>query len=179
MKQNILTSTLLVMGLLVGCTQAGSTEDKLLGSWNFSVFMSPSKVAEMSKDPLPPGATMEITMEGSTTILHGHRYNAEGQATLRLAMQGKELPLKFLIRESGRWEMHDDVFVQITEDGVVTPLDDMTRSIVADSPEMTALFEPVKGASASSRILNISHNEMNVVTLEEPKGLRVKYIRTS
>ena len=179
MKQNLLMPILLVMGLLVGCTQSGNTEDKLLGSWSFSLFVSPSEFVDMSKDPLPPGATMAMTMEGTTTILHGHRYNSEGRATLRLEMQGKEIPLKFLIRESGRWEMHDDVFVQITEDGVVTPLDDMTRSIVADSPEMTALFAPVKGASASSRILNISDNEMNIVTLEEPAGLRVKYVRTS
>lgn len=153
--------------LLTGC-DSSSEEDKLIGTWESSVFITSADAAKMSEDPLPEGASMEITISSSETFHIGGKYNGHGKFTIRAKQGSNEMPFNFMVKDAGTWKIHDGVLVQTSSDSLVTPLDEFTKKMVTQSPEIGAAFTPVSGESVSLKLNNMSDTTIEVEMMETP-----------
>ena len=160
-------SILIIALMLVGWTWK-STDELLLGTWKFTFYVPAEEAAKMSEEPLPEGLRMELSGSGRMTFHRGGKANSEGEFTLRLIAQGQELPLRFLIRDAGEWKVHGDTLVETSADSAVVPLDDLTKSVVRQSPEFQAMMTPVKGESSSTKIIHITEDMAEMELLDPP-----------
>ncbi len=158
--------TLSLAVLLSACQP--STQEQLLGEWESSMFVDADKFAELSDDPVPAGMRFELTYSGDSVFHHGNKYTENGELVMRINANGQEIALRFALRDAGTWEIHDKVMVQTTTDAKITPLDDTSRAMLAQSPEFAAAFTPVKGESYSSDILRIDEDFVDLKMKEEP-----------
>lgn len=155
--------------LLTGCGQS-SVENEILGTWDVSVFWSNEDFVKFSKEPMPDGVEMEMTAKGTVVYHRGGKYNAEGKMTIRLRTPEGEISFRFYTKEAGEWELHASgkQIVETTVDSTFTPLDELSKSFLEESPEMAASMKPVKGESTTSKILSISDSVMQIQLQEEP-----------
>jgi hypothetical protein len=137
-------------------TKKKNTAELLLGTWEYSLFLNNEQSRKTFEIEDDPSIEIEATMSGTDTFMRGNRYNSEGTMKAGFKANGMMLALEFHIKESGKWEIHDDYLVMITEDSKVTPLNEMTKAAIASDPQLKAELTPVKGESTSSKILDIS-----------------------
>jgi len=161
----------MIFVLLVGCEQ-GHPEKLLIRTWEASGFIPSHEMARLSKDPLPDGASMEMTYAGIQTYHLGNKYDGEATITLRMRNDDQEIALRFHMKDAGTWKLHGDTLVETSEDSVVTPLDDRTKTLISNMPELKASFTPVKGESTSSIIKHMSASTVEL-ELQNPKGLNI------
>lgn len=149
--------------LLAGCDD-NSSEKKMYGTWEISAFFSNSDVKKLSEEPIPDGVEMEMTLQGTQSYHKGGKYSGEAEFTIRIKTAEGEIPLKFFIKDAGEWSLHASgkELVETSVDGTFTPLDELTKAFLKESPEFAALFEPVKGETTTSRILSISETVMEI-----------------
>lgn len=159
----ILMATLI--SLSVAC--AKSPEKVLIGTWTFSSYISPAEMAKKSDDPIPEGVSVEASVTGTTTYHVGYKYNEEGETTLRIRSGGRELALRFYVREAGVWAIHGDVLVETSGDSTITALDETTKQFLESSPEFKAIISPVKGESTSYQLRDVSTSK---IILEEKES---------
>ena len=148
-----------------------STENMLIGSWESSIYISPGKMAKMSNEPMNKGDSMEMTASCSQTYHVGGKYNGDGEFTIRLRQGEQEIRLSFLVRDAGTWKMHDNILVETTENAVVTPMDEITKRVVKQIPELqtiVTMITPIRGESMSSKIIHISETTAEVKMMEPP-----------
>ncbi len=145
-----------------------STEKMLIGSWDVSVYFSPAEIAQVLGGSLPQNLSIELTGSGSQTYHAGGKCNSDGQFTLRLNLEGQELPLNFLVRHAGTWEIHDNILVETTINSVVIPMDPITMNVVKVSPEYQSMVAPVSGESMSVKIIHISEKIAELKMIEPP-----------
>jgi hypothetical protein len=164
LRKLFITFSLIV--LITGCQP--SMQEQLLGEWESSMFVDAKKFAEFSDDPMPPGMQVELTYSGDFVFHHGNKYNESGEMVMRINNNGQEVALRFAIRDAGTWEVHDSILVQTTTDSKITALDDVSRNMLAQSPEFAEAFKPVKGESYSSEILRSGDDFIDMKMKEEP-----------
>lgn len=152
--------------LITGCQP--SVQEQLLGEWESSMFVNAQKFAELSDDPIPPGMQLELTYSGNFVFHHGYKYTEAGELVMRIYNNGEEVALRFAVRDAGTWEVHDAVLVQTTTDSKITALDDISRNMLAQSPELADAFTPVKGESYSSDIQRIDDDFVDLKMKEAP-----------
>ena len=145
-----------------------SHEKMLIGSWEVSVYFSPAEIAKMLGGSLPQNLSIEVTGSGSHTYHAGGKCDSDGHFTLRLNLEGQELPLNFLVRHAGTWEVHDNILVETTIDSVITPMDPITMNVVKVSPEYQSMVSPVSGESMSVKIIHISEKIAEFKMVEPP-----------
>lgn len=145
-----------------------STEKMLIGSWEVSVYISPAEIAQMLGESLPQNLSIALTGSGSHTYHVGGKCNTDGQVTLRLNLEGQELPLNFLVRHAGTWEIHDNIIVETNINSVVIPNDPITMNVVNVSPEYQSMFTPGSGDSTSMKIIHISEKIAELKMMEPP-----------
>lgn len=167
MKKLALAAITMSFLVILGCNKPSLT-DKLIGSWEVSSYISPAETAKMINEPLPQGLTLEMTLAGSTTYHIGGKYNSDGQITVRLKNSGQEVPLNFLVRDAGTWAIHGDTLVETSTNSVVTPMDQITKNVVKESPELQTMITPVSGESASSKVVHITETMADLKLLEPP-----------
>lgn len=172
MKIHLIFIFLLILGLS-SCNNKKYNE-KILGTWEFSIFIDSDKAKTMFEGDDTDGLELEATFSGTENYLRGGRYNTEGEVTFRVSANGQEIPLKLSVRESGSWEFHDNYLITIADDSKVSTLDETTRNVINNAPEFAAMIEPVKGESSSTEIINISETSMQVKTEDLP-GLLITY----
>lgn len=159
--------------ILFGCS-SNNYDEKILGTWESSVYIDANKARTMFGADAGNGIEMEATFTTTEEYLRGGRYNSEGMVTLRMTSNGQEIPLKMMIKSSGSWEIHENYLVAINEDSKVTSMDETTRSILRNSPELASGFKPVKGESSSIEIVSIKGSTMQV-KMENFPGLLITY----
>jgi len=164
----ILAGTITVMFLLLSGCDRSSTENLLVGSWEASLYISSVDAAKMSEEPMPQGFSVEMTMSGSQTYHVGGKYNGDGKFTIRLKQGEQEIPLRFLVRDAGTWELHEDILVETTGDSIVTPMDEVTRKVVKQSPEFQTMVAPISGESTSLKVVHISETAAEFEMMEPP-----------
>lgn len=180
MKKNasvVLAATLI--SFLASCFLLKKSPEKILiGTWNDSIYVSPAEAAKKAEGPIPEGMSLEISASGSVTYHNGYRYNGDGEVTLRLRKGEEERALRFYMRETGVWKIHNgDVLVETSEDSSVTPLDNLTKEAVENVPELKAMVSPVKGETTSYKIKEIS--DSNILLEEKESGLTIVLKRKS
>ena len=167
MQKNLLIIIVLIQFLLA--CDATSKSEMLIGTWVESLFISAQDAAKLFDDPLPPGVTIELTGNGTTTYHHGNKYNSYGEATIRIKNEeGEEFPLRIKLIDAGTWELHGDVLVETTTDSIVIPIDEFTRSVINEDPEMLDVFSPVKGDTTSAKINYITPSMVDMELLDPP-----------
>ncbi|RZK10137.1 MAG: hypothetical protein EOO46_11680 [Flavobacterium sp.] len=147
----------------------GSSYDKLLvGTWKTTVHIKPEAFATESEEEIPEGMEMEMKGEETSTFHHGNKFNREGEFTvwLRNNKTDEEIPLRFYSKEAGTWKVFDETLVETTEDGILTPLDDLTKNFVAENPDIATGITPIKGETTSSNILSITEAKADMEELE-------------
>ena len=154
---------LLVAALLAGCGQQ-STENKIYGTWEISAFFSNADFGKFSKEPIPEGVEVEMTMKGTQGYHKGGKYSGEAKITLRIRTTDGEIPLRFFVKDAGEWSLHSNgkELVETTTDGTFTPLDELTTNFLKLSPEFSASLKPIKGKTTTTSILSISETIMEV-----------------
>jgi len=159
----------LVISSLVNCGQ-NSAENKMYGTWEMFAFISSEDFRKFSEEPFPDGMEMEMTMKGMQSYHKDGKYSGEGEITLRIITPKGEIPLRVSVQDAGEWSLDAKgvELVETTTDGTFTPLDDLTGEFLKKSPEVAALFKPVKGETIISRVLSISESTMEI-ELDEPK----------
>jgi len=164
MKSRIFIFLALITALSA-CSETSKT-NMLIGTWSTSLYVSSEEAAKMSEEAFPPGMSMELTMNGTGTYHQGGKSNAVAEYTIRIKANDQELPLRFMVRQAGTWELHGDTLVETSIDSVVIPLDNLTRNVVSKSPEFQAMITPVKGEAVSIKIEHISKTlvEMRLLT---------------
>lgn len=170
MKKIIL---LVAIFLVVSC----KTNDKsslLLGAWETSAFINQNQLEKAFKEEAEEGMRMEMTFNETHEFLQGGRFNNEGEITLRLGMGNQEIPLKFYVKESGTWELHESNIVQVTQDYKIVPMDETTKNVLANAPEFKQMIEPVKGEASSFEILSLSKTVMQLTSNQLP-GITLTY----
>lgn len=165
-----LFSTFTVLMLASGLYGCGGDDQQamLMGSWQYSLYVPPAEAAKLSEEPLPEGASMELTATGTQTFHRGGKYNVDLKYTLRLKQGTQELPLRFSVRDAGTWEIHDNVLVETSSDSVVVPLDDITKRVVAEAPELKTMLTPITGESESVKIVHLSDSSAEFEMMEPP-----------
>ena len=70
---------------------------------------------------------MNIKHTGKTEYHTNGQLNTSGEMTFRLTVEanGQEVTMKFNIREAGKWQVTDSTLTETTEDGEITPADDL------------------------------------------------------
>ena len=156
--------------LLTGCGQS-SVESQILGTWDVSAFFSNEDFVKFSEEPIPDGVEMEITMKGTQVYHQGGKYNGEGRMTFRVRTSEGEVSFRFYLKEAGEWELHSSgkQIVETTVDSTFTPLDELSRNFLEESPEMAASMKPIRGESSTLTILSISDSVMQMQLQEEPQ----------
>lgn len=150
---------LLVLFGFAACKQRKTGIDKqvFLGSWNFSEHIPFDKLKEMPdfKDGLDGVKDAEMNLTGKTQYHTNGQYNTSGEMTFRItvAENGQNVNMKFNIREAGKWQVTDSVITETTEDGEITPADDITKSMAAEDPAMLKELRPVRGETTSDKII--------------------------
>jgi len=167
MKKTINLLILLIIIMLVSCN--GESADKLLlGTWEGTMYVPKNEAAKMSAEPMPEGFGMELSAVVQATYHRGGKFNGEMEYTLRLIAPGQEVPLRFFVREAGTWNIHGDTLVETSTDSNVLPLDDLTKSVVKQSPELLTMITPIKGDSSSTKIAHITKSIAEFELLEPP-----------
>jgi hypothetical protein len=156
-------------------TCSKNTGKALIGTWNFSSHVSPSQAAKLSDEPMPEGASMEMTMSGSTTYHVGSKFNEEGEFTLRIRRGAEEKALRFYVREAGTWEIHGDVLVETAVDSSITAFDDTTKEFLEAVPQIKTMLSPVKGDSTSYKLEKISDSK--IILEEKEFGVTIELQR--
>ncbi len=123
---------------------------------------------------MPDGLEIEIAIKGMLTYHRGGKYNSNSTMTMRIKTVEGEIALKVLAIDAGEWSLHNDgkELVATSIDGTITPLDELTENILAQSPALGALMKPVKGLTSTSQILSISDKLMEV----QEKGTNITFI---
>ncbi|MEM6328002.1 MAG: hypothetical protein AAF791_12865, partial [Bacteroidota bacterium] len=93
-------------------TAAATSTDALVGSWTYSAYVTPKEVARLSDDPIPKGVEIDMTAEGSSTYHANGRYDTNAEVTIRVRQAGQEVPLRFLRRDAGTYEVQNDVLFE-------------------------------------------------------------------
>ncbi|MFK8037380.1 MAG: hypothetical protein AB8B74_03770 [Crocinitomicaceae bacterium] len=169
MKELIKSASLFLVLVfaLSACENEGYSE-KIIGTWEASIFVDSKKARTVFDMEDTDGMEMEMTSNLKTTYLRGNRYNAEGDVTFRIKANGQEMPLKLHMVESGSYEFHDNFLISITDDSKITAADEMTRNAIKNAPEFAELIQPVKGASTSTEIIEMSETSMQTKTEDLP-----------
>lgn len=137
-------------------TRQSDAAEAFVGSWTYTSYVSPREIAEVSDDPIPPGVEIDLTAEGATTYHANDRYDASAEVTIRVRQAGQEVPLRFLRRDAGTWEVSDGVLFETVTSGRLTPLDATTRQFLRETPEVAAFISPIEGETASTTIESVS-----------------------
>ncbi|MBN2396063.1 MAG: hypothetical protein JXC36_06340 [Candidatus Atribacteria bacterium] len=167
MRNYVISSIAIFVMFCSGCSQS-NIGDMLLGTWDVSLYLSPSQVAKISEDSFPNDLSIEMTMSGTQTYHLGGKYDGTVEFTIRLKFEEEEIPLRFLAKETGSWEIHGNVLVETTANSVITPLDDLTRKVVKKSPEFQTMVTPIAGESQSTKIIHISKTVAELQMIDPP-----------
>lgn len=158
-----LLNLFIVLALFSGCG-GNPVENKMYGTWEISDSLSNSDFRKLSKEPLPDELKIEMAMEGTHSYHKGGKYNEEGEVTVRLKTSEGEIPLRLFMRDSGEWSLHanGEELVETTTEGILTPLDELTKEFLKESPEIARLLKPIKGETITYRILSITDTTMKI-----------------
>ena len=137
-------------------------DDAFVGTWTQSTFITPQEVARLSEDPIPPGVEVDMTITGSNTYHVGGRYDADAEVTIHVREGTEEVPLSFIRREAGTWEIHDNTLLETVTSGSVTPLDATTKQVLHDTPEFSAFITPIAGETASTTIHSVTPSSIDL-----------------
>ena len=171
MFKHSIASMIVLLVILSGCDHK-QPEDQLIGTWEASGFIPPHEAARLSGESMPDGATLEVTYSGVQSYHLGNKYDGEGTMTLRVRDNGREIALRLYVKDAGSWQLHGNTLVETSKDSVIAPLDDLTKTLISEMPELKAGFMPVQGMSSSSEIKHMSASTVEL-ELQNPKGLRV------
>lgn len=144
---------------------AGLQSSDIVGTWDLNTFIDSDEVAELSDDPIPPGVEIDMTVTGSSTYHVAERYDTDAEIVLRVRQAGEEIPLTFLVRQTGTWELVGDVLSETVVSGNVTALDEITQAVLDSDPEFAAFITPLSGETTSSRIHSATASTLDVEEL--------------
>lgn len=148
--------------LFSGCWR-DSTEEKLYGTWEYSYLFSNEYFRKISKEPIPKDIEIDLTIKGVESFHRGGLYNGYAELTMRIKTPKGELPIKFFIKDAGNWSLHNNKEIVATSvDAIFTPVDQISEAFYKESPMLVSLFKPIKGATATSRIMFISDNMIEI-----------------
>ncbi|MBL7727738.1 MAG: hypothetical protein JNM68_08635 [Dinghuibacter sp.] len=145
--------------LFYSCKQPSKGIDKkiFIGDWSFSEHFSYDELKLLPdfKDGLNGLKDAEMTLVGKVEYHTNAQYNLNGEMAFRItdAESGREITMKFRIREAGKWAITDSTLTETTEDGEVVPADEFTQNLAAEDPAMLKEIRPVKGETVSEKIL--------------------------
>lgn len=149
--------------------ESGS-DHPFIGSWTYTTYVSPSEIARISDDPIPPGVEIDLTGDGAATYHANGRYDSSAEFTIRVRQAGEEVPLRFLRRDAGEWEVHDDVLYETVSSGTLTALDPTSQEFLDGTPEFAAFLSPIQGETASTMIHALTPTSIDLQ--EQESGLR-------
>lgn len=177
MKTKSYTFFLFSVLFALGCKQTPSLDQKILGTWETSVFIDQTKSSELFGE-MDDGMSMEMTISTNEQYLRANRYNADAEMTMRIYYYGEETSLNFLMRDAGTWEIHDNEVITISDGANISALDEDTEFILQSDPQFAESMTPIKGQSSSSRILEIAEDHMMTESDDLP-GLVFSYKRVN
>jgi len=153
-------------------------EKKIIGDWKYSVYLDNDEVKELfgGEDEMPQGVTAEMTMKGTDEYLIGNRYNTDSKMVMRFDAAGNEMKLSFNFLGSGSWKIIDKEIVTILEGSDITPLDDFTRQMIKQSPELLESMTPPIGMSESAEIIELTEESLRLKP-KSFKGIIVNHTR--
>lgn len=166
-KITLFASLVLVTLVLInGCWNNNLDEGKIYGTWEYTHSVDNKYFQKNSKEPIPKDLEMNMEIKGAQSYHKGGIYNAIAELTLKYKTIQGEASFRYIIKDAGEWRLYNDgkELVQTSVDGTFAPLDKISDDFLKDVPAIAALLQPIKGATATSRIFIASDNIMEVRT---------------
>ena len=153
----LLMTSLFITTFFVSCEKK-SSEDKIVGKWEYQMMLSKEDVRKLSEDPIPEGIEIEITGKGTSIYHKNKKYEGEGDMTMKIITSSEEISMDFYAKETGDWNLQSDgkELVETTIDGIFSPQNEMAKKFIKETPEFADFVKPLKGSTAVSKIMSIS-----------------------
>lgn len=155
---------LIVLVLLNGCWNNNLVEDKIYGTWEYTYSVDNKYFQKNSKEPTPKDLDINMEIKGTQSYYKNGIYNAIATLTLKYKTLQGEASFRYIVKDAGEWRLYNDgkELIETSVDSTFTPIDKISEDFLKDVPAITALFQPLKGATATSIILSVSNYIMEV-----------------
>ncbi len=156
---------LLVLGIVLsGC---GSKEQHpLVGTWNYSEYMSAQDMAAISGEKMPDGISMSMSISGTITYHADGTRESMGEMSMDMMMMGQQMPLSFNFTDTGTWEVNEDILTDRITSVDFTSDNEITKMMLNQTPEMRSGLEDMVGKDSKSRLVSVSSNQIVLNDLE-------------
>lgn len=185
MKKNLLYYALLLLlpaALFISCksNEKPAVLEKSLfyGTWTMDKDVSFEQMKEMPdfKEGAEVLKDAHMAAKGTISYNSNGRYTMKGNIVLHMtpADSGDKVTMNFDFRETGKWELKDSTLASTTEDSEVAPVDDATKAMVAEDPDLLKEMRPVKGETKTDEIKSATKSEIELYDRETKLTVKMK-----
>lgn len=155
-------------------TSALSKEEKIIGAWSFSEYISENKAKKLLGD-VSEALSVNVTMEGETNFYPGGTMKMEGVMILHISntTTNEEKSISFNVRQTATFSFNNDNLIETTTDGTITPANEYAKALIESDPSYAEEMRPLKGETSIIKVLSL--NETIMETEEAESGLKITY----
>jgi hypothetical protein len=146
----------------VNAPKVALTAQALAGTWNFTENISDQQLRSFLGSEIGDAEYAEMTVTGTQTFLENSTYTSAGKMTILIwnSKSGGEATLRFNYNEKGIWRILGDTLSGTVTGGAYTAADEPTKQVAAESPQLTAALNPVKGETTKLVAISIKPGEL-------------------